>query len=256
MVTRDVVLEVDGLKLGGQLYLPAEGDQAPYPTVCVCHGIPSGNPPDPTDGGYPLLAERICHEGFAVFIFNFRGTGASEGNLDMLGWTRDLKATIDYLSTLPEVDKSHLSLLGFSGGAAVSVFVASQAKRVSTVIACACPAEFAFFARLDDPSAVIARFRRINVIRDKDFPRSAEEWISGFELVSPIKHVAGIDPSPLLLVHGSRDETVDVSHAYKLYDRAGEPKELIVVDGAGHRLRRDDRAMAIVIDWLKSHRSN
>ena len=91
------------------------------------------------------------------------------------------------------------------------------------------------------------------MIRDKDFPHSAEEWLSGFRLVSPIRYVAGIAPRPLLLVHGSQDETVEVSHAHKLYDRAGEPKQLIVVDGAGHRLRQNNRAVATVIDWLKSH---
>jgi len=256
MANKIVTLEVEGLNIAGQLYLPGSGDQTPYPTVCICHGIPAGTPPDPGDGGYPLLAERICHQGLAVFIFNFRGTGASGGNLDILGWTRDLKATIDYLCALPEVDRSHLSLLGFSGGAAVSVFVASQDKRVSSVVTCACPAELTFRAGVDASSSIIDRFRSIGVIRDEDFPHSVEEWSSGFRLVSPVKYVAGIAPRPLLLVHGSGDETVDVSHVYKLYDRAGEPKQIIIVEGAGHRLRQDDRAMAIVTDWLKSQCSN
>jgi len=256
MTTTPVVLEVEGLKIAGQLYLPVGGGQPPHPTVCVCHGLPSGNPPDPRDGGYPRLAERICQDGFVVFIFNFRGTGASGGNLDMLGWTRDLNVTIDYLCTLPEVDRYHLSLLGFCGGAAVSVFVASQDKRVSSVVTCACPAEFTFLVKVDNRSSVIDRFRSIGAIRDKDFPHSSKEWISGFRLISPIEYVAGIAPRPLLLVHGSRDETVDVSHAYKLYTGAGEPKQLIIVDGAGHRLRQDDRAMTIVMDWLKSQFSN
>ncbi len=209
--------------------------------------------PDPNDKGYPLLAERICREGFAVFIFNFRGTGASDGNLDILGWTRDLKAAIEYLCALPEVDRSHLSLLGFSGGAAVSIFVASQDKRVSSVVACACPAEFTFLTEVDDPSSIIDHFRSIGAIRDKDFPHSAEEWLGGFRLVSPVKYVAGIAPRPLLLVHGSQDDTVEVSHAYKLHDKAGEPKQMIIVDGAGHQLRQNDRAIAIIIDWLKTH---
>ncbi len=256
MITKTVTLEVDGLKIAGQLYLPGEGGQPPCPAVCLCHGIPSGNPPDPADGGYPLLAEKICHQGLAVFIFNFRGTGASGGNLDMLGWTRDLKAVIDYLGTVPEVDRSHLSLLGFSGGAAVSIYVASHDERVSSVIACACPAGFSFLTEVGDPSSVIDRFRSIGAIRDKDFPRSAGEWIDGFRLINPVKHVAEIAPRPLLLVQGNRDQTVDVSHAYKLYTGAGEPKQLIIVDGAGHRLRQDDRAMAIVIDWLKYQCSN
>jgi fermentation-respiration switch protein FrsA (DUF1100 family) len=54
-------------------------------------------------------------------------------------------------------------------------------------------------------------------------------------------------------VHGSRDETVDVSHARRLYAKAGEPKQLAIVEGAGHRLRHSEEAMSIVIDWLKAH---
>ena len=64
--------------------------------------------------------------------------------------------------------------------------------------------------------------------------------------------MAEVAPRPLLLIHGNQDVTVDVSHAYKLYDRAREPKQIIIIDGADHGLRDNDKAMAIVIDWLKS----
>ncbi len=249
MSKRMVTLQVDGLNIVGQFYLP--GDQIPYPTVCVCHGIPAKSL-DPSDRGYPLLAEKICHEGFAVLIFNFRGTGASDGNLDILGWTRDLKAAIDYLSALPEVDRSHLSLLGFSGGAAVSIYVASQDNRVSYIVACACPAEFTFFTKVSEPQSIVDHFRSIGAIRDKDFPHSIQDWLSGFRLVSPIKYVAGIAPRPLLLVHSSQDETVEVSDAYRLYAQAGETRQIIIVDGDEHRLRQNDKAMAMVTSWLKS----
>ncbi len=251
MVSKIVALEVEGIKIAGRLYLPGEGNQPPYPTVCICHGIPA-RIPDSSDRGYPLLAEKVCRQDLAVLIFNFRGTGSSGGNLDILGWSRDLTTAIDYLCSLPEVDKSRLALLGFSGGAAVSVYVASQDKRVSSIVTCACPAEFTFLTEVDKPQSVIDRFRSIGTIRDKDFPPSIEEWLSGFKLVNPIKHVAGIAPRPLLLVHGNQDTTVDVSHAHKLYEKAGEAKQIVIVDGAEHRLRRNDRAMAIVIDWLKS----
>jgi fermentation-respiration switch protein FrsA (DUF1100 family) len=249
MPSRDFTIKVDGIDILGRLYLPA-GD-TPYPTVCVCHGIPAGVP-DPNDRGYPLLAERICRHGFGVLIFSFRGTGASGGNLDMLGWTRDLRAVIDYACALAEVDRSRLYLLGFSGGAAVSVYVVSSDKRVSSVVACACPAEF---TKLGDAPSLIEHFRTIGAIRDKDFPRSAEDWLDGFEQVKPIDYVAGISPRPLLLVHGSQDEMVSPADARRIYERAGEPKELVIVEGAGHRLRHSDNAMAVAIDWLKAHAS-
>jgi len=249
MFKKGVTLEVDGAKIVGQLYLPDE--PASHPTVCICHGIPAKKL-YLRDNGYPRLAERICHQGFAVLILNFRGTGISGGNLDILGWTRDLKAALSYLYARPEVDKSRLALLGFSGGAAVSIYVASQDKRVSAIATCACPAEFTFLTGVDNPQSVIDHFRSIGAIRDKGFPRSAEEWLNDFQLVSPIQHVAGIAPRPLLLVHGNRDDTVDVSHVYRLYDKAGEPKQKVIIDGARHQLRQNDTAVTIVIDWLKS----
>ncbi len=33
----------------------------------------------------------------------------------------------------------------------------------------------------------------------------------------------------------------------------GSLNRIIIIDGAEHRLRQNDREMAIVIDWLKSH---
>ena len=62
----------------------------------------------------------------------------------------------------------------------------------------------------------------------------------------------GIAPRPLLLVHGNEDELVPIDHAHRLYDMAGEPKQLVVLNGAGHRLRQDSRVTAVVINWLKS----
>jgi dipeptidyl aminopeptidase/acylaminoacyl peptidase len=244
-----VTLKVDGITIAGQLYLPGGG--GPYPTVCACHGLPAGIP-DPADRGYALLAEKICPHGFAVLIFNFRGAGASGGNLDMLGWTRDLKAVVDYLYSLPPVDRSYLSVLGFSAGAAASVCVAAEDKRVSAVVACACPDEFTIFNRFDETKSMIEHFRSIGTIRDKDFPPSLGEWLKGFELVRPIDYIARISPRPLLLVNGSEDDTVEVFRASRLYARAGEPKQLAIVEGAGHRLRHSEAAMTIVIDWLRA----
>lgn len=256
MIVRVVAFAADEIKISGQLYLPGDGGEPPYPTVCICHGIPHGVPdanPDPDDGGYPALAERICREGFAVLIFRFRGVGDSGGNFDILGWTRDLGAAVDYLWVLPEVDRSHLALLGFSGGAAVSVCVTAQDSRVSSVAACACPAEFdSLKAVFAEGESIVEHFRGIGIIRDRDFPYSDEEWLGNFSLVSPLKYVSGIAPRPLLLLHGSQDEVVDVNHAYRLYAQANEPKEIVVIDGAGHQLRRDERAVAVIINWLKA----
>ncbi len=251
MKKKSVALKADNLDLVGKVYFPEAMDE-PYPAICLCHGIPSGQQPSPEDSGYPGLAQRLCAAGFVTLIFNFRGTGQSQGNLDMLGWTRDLKAAIDYLVSLEKVDKSRLCLLGSSGGAAVSVYVAANDPRISSLVTFACPAEFSFLTDKQRAMATIDHFRSIGVIRDTDFPHSMDEWLEGFSAVSPLRWIDRISPHPLLLIHGDKDDLVPVEHAYKLYERAGEPKELVIIPDVGHRLRLEEKAMTTALNWLKA----
>jgi len=249
MEVREIRLKADGLELVGELHIPSR-DKV-HPALCICHGIPAA-PPDPTDRGYTLLAQRFCHAGFITLIFNFRGMGRSEGNLDILGWTRDLQVALDFLYNLKEVDKTRFYLLGFSGGAAVSVYTAAHDSRVSSVVTCACPADFRALSQRETPLDTIQRFREIGAIRDKDFPPSIEEWEKGFDTVSPIKWIDKISPRPLLLVHGDADELIPLEHAHRLYQKAKEPKGLKIIPGARHKLRLDKAAMDFVLDWIKA----
>jgi alpha/beta superfamily hydrolase len=244
-----VRLEVDGLELAGELHVPS-GHKV-HPALCICHGIPTA-PPDPTDKGYALLAQRFCQAGFITLIFNFRGTGKSEGNLDILGWTRDLHGALDFLCGLEATDKARICLLGFSGGAAVSVYTAARDPRASTVVTCACPADFRSLRQGERPVEAIQRFRQIGAIREEDFPPSIEEWERGFETVAPIHWVDKISPRPLLLVHGDADELIPLEHARRLYQKAKEPKELKIIPGARHKMRLDKATMDFVLDWLKA----
>jgi fermentation-respiration switch protein FrsA (DUF1100 family) len=247
---RNFTLKVANLTLPGEVYFP-ETTREPHPALCLCHGIPSGQPGSSGDKGYPGLAERFCAAGFITLIFSFRGAGEAQGNLDMLGWTRDLRAAIDYLSGLDEVDKSRLCLLGSSAGAAVSVYVAANDPRVSSLITLACPAEFSFLTDKRQARATIDHFRSIGVIKDTGFPPSVDDWLNGFSTVSPLKWINKISPRPLLLIHGDKDDLVPVDHACKLYEKAGEPKELVIIPGAGHRLRLEENAIATALAWLK-----
>ena len=249
MSVKRVNLKVDGLKLAAEVYIP-EG-KGPHPAVCICHGVPAKRTPDSNDRGYPLLAEKFCGEGFAAFIFNFRGTGESEGNFDMRGWTRDLKAAIDYLYRLADVDKSRLSLMGFSGGAMASVYHAAHDTRITSVVACACPARFFDISEFSKLEEFLQHCRQVGIIRDGNFPLSLEEWAKGFDMVIPTKWIDKISPRPLLIIHGDNDFTVPQSHALELYQKAKEPKEIAIIKGAEHRLRLSQPAMDTVLMWLK-----
>lgn len=240
---------MDNLRLPAEVYLP-ERVKTAAPALCLCHGIPSGQQPTPGDRGYPGLAERFSAAGFVTMIFNFRGTGEAEGNLDMRGWIRDLEAAIAHLLSMEAVDKSRLCLLGSSAGAAVSVYVAANDPRVSCVVTFACPADFSFLADRQRARATIDHFRTIGVIRDVNFPSSIQEWLDGFNIAAPIRWIDRISPRPILLIHGETDDLVPLAHAHKLFQRAGQPKELLIIPGAGHRLRQEEKAVAAAMDWI------
>ena len=249
MERRGFSLELEGFNLAGEVYVPRT---QPSPALCLCHGIPRGIPPDPSDRGYPFLAERFAHAGFLTVIFNFRGTGNSGGNFDLLGWTRDLESVIGYLCSMKEVEPEKISLMGFSGGAAVSAYVAAQDQRVSGLILCSCPAQFRLVIDRDRAESMIDHFREVGIIRDRDFPTSTEEWLDGFRHLTPIRRIEGIAPRPLLIIHGTNDDVVDPRDAWALYEKAGQPKDIVMIEGAGHRLRIEDRAIEAALRWLQT----
>lgn len=248
MVKRVISFELEGIKLTGQAYIP---EQKPSPALCLCHGIPRGIP-DSGDRGYPLLAERFSQAGFLTLIFNFRGTGDSEGNFDVMGWTRDLKAVLDYLYNMSEVDKGKICLMGFSAGAAVAAYIASRDSRVSSLITCACPTRFHLAADAEKAKSAIANFRDIGIIRDENFPASVIDWMDGFNQVNPLKWIEKLSPRPLLIIQGTEDDVVNPASAWALYERAREPKEIMIITGAGHRLRLAEEAMDSALNWLKA----
>lgn len=56
---------------------------------------------------------------------------------------------------------------------------------------------------------------------------------------------------PLLLVHGDADAVLPLSNSQTIYRWAPEPKELLVLSGAGHGLREGaDELRNILEDWL------
>jgi putative redox protein len=65
--------------------------------------------------------------------------------------------------------------------------------------------------------------------------------------------VRALAPRPLLVVHGSEDEVVPSFDARILADAHGSA-ELRFIEGAGHALRHDPRAVAVLLGWLDRQR--
>ncbi len=237
---------MDDVTIVGEMYFASGEEEAPV--VVLCHGLPAG-PPDPSDPGYPFLAQRLAREGFTTLIFNFRGAGFSGGNLDLAGWMRDLGAVLNFLDIAQ--DGIRPILIGFSAGAAVACRVASEKPRVKAVALLACPSSFERLRHPENVQTMLEHCRQAGTLRDPGFPFSEEDWVEGFLKTNPVGCVGAIHPRPLLLVHGEEDDLVPVADAHRLYGVAGEPKEIVVLPGIGHRLRKEEMAVGATISWLK-----
>ncbi len=132
-----------------------------------------------------------------------------------------------------------------------SVYVAANDKRITSLVACACPARFFDISEFSRVEEFLAHCRQVGIIRDSNFPPSVEEWARGFDKVSSMKWIHKISPRPLFIVHGGNDLTVPLSHAWDLYNKAEEPKEISVIPGAEHKLRLSEPAMNAVLAWLR-----
>ena len=104
-----------GRRCAAWLYLP-HGKERP-PVVLMAHGFGAQR-----DFGLPAFAERFARRGMAVFLFDYRSFGASEGEPRNLvnPWRhlRDWRAAVSYVRGLAQVDGGRMALWGssYSGG--------------------------------------------------------------------------------------------------------------------------------------------
>lgn len=63
--------------------------------------------------------------------------------------------------------------------------------------------------------------------------------------------VAKLAPRPLLLVHGMDDQVLEATASQIIFDRAAEPKELVLYEGAGHGLEAcADELRTLLTEWI------
>jgi pimeloyl-ACP methyl ester carboxylesterase len=244
-----VKITTGGVVLQGFLARPAQPGAASGRVLILCHGFPSG----PLQGDqarqtYPQLAERLADQaGWQVLTFNFRGTGESEGDFSLGGWMADLRAVIDHATGQP--GRAGVWLAGFSVGGALALCAAGEDERVQGVVSLGAPAAFDDWAA--DPGALVEVSRRLGLFRTAGYPQDLKEWARDLSELRPLALVGKIPPRPLLIVHGSHDDVVPLVDARALADAAESGAQLRILPGAGHRLRHDPRAIAVLLGWME-----
>ena len=128
MTSRHTFFPCGDLRLEGELSLP-EG-KIPFPIVVICH-------PHPLYGGnmdnnvVTAICSALTKDSIAALRFNFRGMGNSGGKYNEgIGEQEDVRAALDFISQLPEIDNKRIGLAGYSFGGLMALSVAIRDSRV------------------------------------------------------------------------------------------------------------------------------
>jgi fermentation-respiration switch protein FrsA (DUF1100 family) len=243
---------MDETILSGDLRLSAHVAKPSTPGpglgLVLCHGLP--NPPRgaATVGTtYPDLADRIAAEaGWVVLTFNFRGTGTSEGDFSARGWLDDLHSAVRALAARDDV--RGVWSAGFGHGGTFAVCEAAGDALVRGVATIAAPSTLRDWAQ--DPGRLLSHTRSMGMIRTPGFPTDATGWVRDIGRVDALAAASRLGGRPMLVLHGVDDSEVTVEEARALADAGRPGSEFRIVQGAGHRLRHDPRAIATLLGWL------
>lgn len=242
-----------GEKISGVIHVP---DKIPAPTVVFCHGFTGHKIED--HRLFVRAARRISREGIVVVRFDFRGSGESEGefeNMTISSEISDLNAVLNFLMDRNEVLHDKIGVVGLSLGGVISILTSAQNQVVKAVCTWSSPAELKLVSTNIEKS-----FGTSSGKSEKDYIDLPTGYRVGKNFfIDALKHdILGsctkISPRPILIIHGSEDPVVPVQHAQMLYDKAGEPKKLVTIDGAGHTFSRrdlEDKVIEITLEWLK-----
>jgi dienelactone hydrolase len=136
-VSRDVRFQSGDATLVGTLVAPLEGTK--HPTVVVLH---DASIPTREYALYRHLTEGLPMLGYAVFVYDRRGSGASSGDLQQSSYTMladDAVAAARAIAHDPRVDPDRIGYWGLSQGGWLSVLAASRDPKAWFAVSISAP---------------------------------------------------------------------------------------------------------------------
>lgn len=119
--------------LAGLLFYPDDFDEGKkYPALVFSH--PGGGVKEQTSATY---AEGMANNGYVTLVFDSSHQGESEGEPALLDnpneRVEDIKCGVDYLTTLPFVDRERIGVVGSCAGAGYPVAATMTDRRIKAV---------------------------------------------------------------------------------------------------------------------------
>lgn len=202
----DVFIRTKGGNTIHGWYYKVEGaDQA----VLLSHGN-AGNV-----GSWGAMASLAVKNGYSCLVYDYRGYGLSDGVPTPAGIVEDGLTAYDFLVDNYGFKPEHIVLFGISMGSGVSCQIALQREYAGIIL----QSGYSNFRKLTIEVVPISRF------------------VPGFLFFKqPLDNAEAIQhlKKPKLIFHGAQDELIIIDHAHDLYERAPEPKELVIFPEGKH----------------------
>ena len=199
--------------------------------LVFCHGWGGGSQ-------YDDLLEALADNGYFALRFHQRGYGDSSGRSDLSLWTADMAAAAAVLR--PVTDK--IWAAGQSTGGTMSLIAAATQECFAGAVSLApfCTLQDILRDNSESKSILEARFGRL---QEKDF-RAADAMAVTRGMAKPV-----------LLIHGTGDETVPVAHGMRIAESIGDVVRFVPIAGGNHHLQNIDREGVIteITNWLIAH---
>jgi fermentation-respiration switch protein FrsA (DUF1100 family) len=212
----------DGLTLVGW-YVPTENGSL----ILAQHGYKS-------DRSEMLDEAAMLHRhGYGVLITSIRAHDRSGGTLITFGQEemKDMQAWRALAVRLPGVDPQRIGIVGNSLGGSIAIEFAAEDPAMRAVVANSA------FSSLSDTIETSVRF--YTGLPPFPFAPLITFWAereAHFRAadIDAKRWIAHLSPRPVLLMQGGADVVISKSSGQRLYDAAGQPKELWFEPSVGH----------------------
>lgn len=177
------------------------------------------------------LALPLHHAGMNVLLLDARNHGRSDADnfSSMPRFAEDMSAAIDWVKQQEHLQNDQLVLLGHSVGAAAVLLEASRRDDIAAVISLATFAHPEWMMR-----RYLGRFPLPNLFVTGVLAYVERVIGHRYEAIAPI-HTTCLIKCPVLLVHGTADETVPMSDALAIRDQCNKNSiELLLIESADH----------------------
>lgn len=237
----------DGLQIKGFMFYP-QNSTAPLPVVLYAHG---GVAQWGRITFFDILEmQRLAEQGYVVLASTFRGEGGSEGQANLgEGDRRDLLQLLAVAEALPQANSNKVGVWGFSRGGGLTYRALAQHHEFSAAVVVGARSDFLNSPRRAEFDEHVYPHVIPNYAADKDAALKALSAIHWVEAMAP--------QTPLLMIHGNRDDRVQASQSIRLAQALQElkrPFELLLINDGSHTLIEHQQQLRSAIDhWFARH---